>query len=154
MTKRPADLRLLAAFLGTDPTDYLAGRPLLWARRIGRVNAWESGDWEYESLVVIRAEVEPRIGAVHYDTRLARLAVELLTRCQNPLLVARAAHPEVTSRGVGPGRTLPVLLGALRASDFVDDSCLLMILERLALQWDGSLAELLVVARTVNSHPR
>lgn len=151
MTNRPADLRLLSEFLRTDPTDYLAGRPLLWARRIGRVNAWETGDWEYESLVVIRADIEPRIGAVHYDTRRAHLAVELLARCQDPLAVVTAAHPEVTSRGVGPGRTLPVLLGALRASDLADDSCLLVILEHLAPQWDGSLVELLVVARAIAS---
>lgn len=153
MTNRPDDLRLLAEFLGTDPTNYLAGRPLLWARRIGRVNAWEVGDWEYESLVVIGADVEPRIGSVHYDTRRARLAVELLARCADPLAVVTAAHPEVTSTGVGPGRTLPVLLGALRASDLADDSRLLVILEHLAPQWDGSLAEFLVVAWVIATAP-
>lgn len=156
MNGRPDDLRLLGELLGQDPFRYLLGRRLLWVRDLGHaISAWEVDERPFEDCVVVcvgfDAHRDPggrNYGSVYRDIPRARLAVELLARCERPEEVVLAVTEAERSAAVGSW-TAVLLRECLHGSDLVADRQQLAVLELLAPQWAGTLAELLDVAGAV-----
>jgi hypothetical protein len=85
-------------------------------------------------------------GSGYSDAPRARLAVELLARCPRADEVVVAVM-EANRSARPPEWTANLLQVCLHTSDLAADHQLLTVLELLAPQWEGTLDDLLMVAR-------